>query len=149
MIPIGGNTMDFDQIADSIKDFLMDNEIVVSSVQYDKHMIEFFEAACERVSVLQESDWQGVSQSFRDMGVRYASLLSLMMDEKVRTGNHPLLNYGASNAVAVMGREGMASLDKKMSTARIDMIVAMVMATWEFGDGRAEFDTFDVAAMIG
>jgi len=150
MIPIGGNTMDFDQIADSIKDFLQAEEISVSSVQYDKHMIEFFQASCDRVSVLREAEWEGVNQSFRDMGVRYSSLLSMMMDEKIRH-NSPLLNYGASNAVAVLGREGLASLDKKMSTARIDMIVALVMATWSFGDGRAESDKLgsDLSYWVG
>jgi len=148
MIPIGSNVMDFDQIADAIKGFLIEEGIEVAQVHYDKHMIEHFLAACERVSVLQESEWIGVPQFFKNMGVRLASLQGLMADVKVRHGGHPLLNYGASNCIAVLGREGISALDKKKSTARIDMIVAMVMACWPLGDGR-DGDKVDIEGMIG
>jgi len=148
MIPIGSNTMDFDQIAEAIGYFLIEEVIEITEVHYDKHMMVHFQAACERESVLQECEWVAVPQNFRDMGVRLASTLGLMLDKKLRH-NSPLLNYGAVNAIAVQGREGLSALDKKKSTARIDMIVALLMATWKFGDGQDNEEAFDTAAMIG
>jgi len=149
LIPIGSKTMDFDQIAEAIKAFLLEEGIEVAEVHYDKHMITHFQAACERESVLQESEWIAVPQFFRDMGVRLTSLQGLMLDKRVRHGSHPLLNYGAVNAIAVQGREGLSALDKKKSTARIDMIVALLMAAWKLGDGKDNEEGFDASAMIG
>ena len=140
--------MDYDQIADSIRDFLAVEGINIKEVHFDKHMITHFQAACARASVLQESEWIGVPQYFRDMGVRLSSVQGLMLQGRLRHGGHPLLNYGASNAIAVQGREGVSALDKKKSTARIDMIVAMTMACWPLGEGRPSEQVFDVASLI-
>ena len=61
---------DFDQIAESLQEELTDLGIEVTTVQYDKHMIEHFKAACSRVGVLQNAEWVGVPQFFKDMGAR-------------------------------------------------------------------------------
>jgi len=149
MIPIGGQSMDYDQIAGAISEFLTTEDIVVAEVHFDKYMISHFQAACGRASTLQESEWHEVAQYFEPMGERLGNTQNLILEKKIRHGSHPLLNYGASNAVAVLGRKGVSTLDKKKSTARIDMIVAMVMACWPFGVGRDHEEPFDVNAMIG
>ena len=150
MQPVGGSAMDFDQIAEALKDELSELGIDVYEVQYDKHMIEHFKAACERVAVFTDSEWVGVPQYFKDMGVRLESLSNLMVEGKVRHGSSPPLTMAASVAVAKLGREGISALAKDLSSHRIDPIVAMVMACWPLGDGRAvEDEAFDVSAWIG
>jgi phage terminase large subunit-like protein len=149
MYPIGGKTMDFDQIAEALCVALSEFGIEVDEIHYDKHMIEHFHAACDREEVFTNSEWIGVPQFFKDMGVRLASAVNLMTEGKVRHGSNPPLNMSASVAVAKQGREGVSSLAKDLASQRIDPVVAMVMALWPFGDGREVVVEFDVRAMVG
>jgi phage terminase large subunit-like protein len=148
MLPIGGKTMDFDQIADSLNSELANLNIVVAEIHYDKAMITHFQSACERVGVFQECEWIGVPQFFKDMGMRLASLTGIMAEGKLRHGGHPVLAMSASVAVAKVGREGVTSLAKNLSTQRIDPLVALVMAAWPFGDGREHVAETDVSAWV-
>ena len=147
MIPVGGRTMDFDQIAGSLKSELDKHGIFVDEIFYDKHMMSFFKSSCERQGALSGATWTGVPQYFREMGVRLASLQGMMIQDRIRHGDHPLLTMAASNAIAVTGREGLSALDKAKSTLRIDPLVALVMGAWIFGDGR-ESQVWDVSTMI-
>lgn len=149
MIPIPGETMDFDAIAQALQDELSTLGVEVDEIHYDKHMIEHFQAACERVGVFTESEWVGVPQYFKDMGVRLDSTLCKMAETKLRHGGHPVLAMSASVAVAKQGREGISALDKGKSTHRIDPVVALVMAAWPFGDGRENIEEIDVSAWVG
>ena len=150
MIPVGGAVMDFDQIAESLMHELSDLGIEPTTIQYDKHMIDHFMAACARVGAFPNSDWVGVAQFFKDMGARLASISGMMVEGRVRHGGHPVLAMAASVAVAKVGREGVAALAKNLSTQRIDAAVALTMAAWPFGDGRSEpIQEFDVAAWVG
>jgi hypothetical protein len=55
----------------------------------------------------------------------------------------------AAVAVAKVGREGVSALAKDLSSHRIDPIVAAVMASWRFGDGRDKpIEEFDIAAWV-
>lgn len=149
MEPLGGATFDFDQIAYALQEDLSELGIEVNTIQYDKHMIDHFHAACDRVGVFQNADWVGVPQHFKDMGARLASASNLMIEGKVRHGNHPVMAMSASVAVAKVGREGVSALAKNLSTQRIDPMVAFVMAIWPFGDGREVIEEFDIAAYVG
>lgn len=148
MIPIGGNHMDFDQIAEAVGAELEEIGIEVTTVQYDKHQITHFQAACERAGVLQNAEWIGVVQGFKDMGVRLASLTGLMVDDKLKHGGHPVLTMAASVAVAKAGREGISALAKNLSTQRIDAVVALVMAAYPFGDGREAIEEFSIEQWV-
>jgi phage terminase large subunit-like protein len=148
MIPIVGSTMDFGQIAQALSEELAKAEIAVDEIHYDKHMINHFRSACTAAGLWTGAEWVGVPQTFREMGTRLNSLQSLMVAKRVRHGAHPLLNMAASNAVAQIGREGLAALSKSGSTQRIDPLVAMVMACWPFGDGAETTAQFDVSAII-
>ena len=149
MIPVGGKTMDFDQIAFALGEELSELGIEVDEIHYDKHMIDHFNAACNRAGVFTNSEWIGVPQFFKDMGARLASLTAMMIEGKVRHGGHPVLAMSASVAVAKVGREGVSALAKNLSTQRLDPMVALVMAAWRVGDGRdAPFEAFDVGAWV-
>jgi phage terminase large subunit-like protein len=137
IIPVGGETMDFDQIAESLQAELSEIGIEVTTIQ-----------ACDRVGTLQNAEWVGVPQFFKDMGVRLASLTGLMVDSRLRHGGHPVLAMSASVAIAKQGREGISALAKDLSTHRIDCLVALVMAAWPFGDGREVIEEFTVERYV-
>ncbi|WP_116364422.1 terminase TerL endonuclease subunit [Parahaliea mediterranea] len=149
MLPVGGKTMDFDQIAEALHLELGAMGIQVSEIHYDKAYITHFQAACERVGAFQDAEWIGVPQNFKDMGMRLASLQILLAENRLRHGGHPVLAMAASVAVAKEGREGVSALAKNLSTQRIDPIVALVMAAWPFGDGRNQAEVIDVSSWIG
>ena len=149
MMPLGGRTMDFDQIADALRDEISDLGIQVTEIHYDKHMIDHFKAACDRAGAFQNTEWIAVNQFFKDMGVRLASMTGIMAEGRLRHGGHPVLAMSASVAIAKVGREGIVALAKDLSTQRIDPLVAAVMATWRFGDGREQVVEFDLAAWVG
>lgn len=149
MLPVGGNTMDYDQIAEALRDELGNLGIQVDEIHYDKAYITHFQAACERVGVFQDAEWIGVPSNFKDMGMRLASLLILLAENRFRHGGHPALAMAASVAVAKEGREGISALAKNLSTQRIDPMIALVLAAWRFGDGRDAEEEFSVAAWIG
>jgi phage terminase large subunit-like protein len=70
----------------------------------------------------------------------------LLLERKIRHGNHPVLSMCFANAV-VEGDDSARRLSKKRSSGRIDGAVAMVMA---IGVAPAGTTTpFDVQAMIG
>ncbi len=150
--PVGGNTMDFDQIASTLQQELDDLGITVNEIHYDARYIALYREACARVGAhgeVAENSWHGVSQNFDIMGMRLASLVGLMAENKLIHDGNPVLAMAASVAIAKVGRQGVAALAKDLSTQRIDPLVALVMSAWPFGDGRESQQVFDAAGWIG
>lgn len=148
MYPVGGKTMDYDQIAETMKHELDDMDIVVDEIHFDKWNMENFKAACQRRSAFESAEFIEVPQYFTDMGHRLTSLSTLVIEGKIRHGSHPVLNMAASVAVAKSGREGLSALAKDLSTQRIDPMVALVMAAYPLGDGRENFEEVDVSSWV-
>lgn len=76
-----------------------------------------------------------IDERFVDFGQGYASmspalrnLESLLLNNKIRHGNHPVLTMCAANSVVKMDEAGNRKLDKKRSRGRIDGMVALAMA---------------------
>ncbi len=149
MMAIGGESMDYDQIAATLGEELELHDIKVTSVQYDRAYMKLFRAACEREGVFNGVEWVDVSQTFKEMGIRLSSFQSQLVEGKIRHPNNPCLNMSAAVAVAKQGREGISTLAKDLSTQRIDPMVATVMAAYPFGLGREHRQAFDVSNYIG
>lgn len=69
-----------------------------------------------------------VGQGFQSMSPALRELESMLLNEKVRHGNHPVLSMCAANAVVKSDEAGNRKLDKKRSAGRIDGMVALAMA---------------------
>lgn len=76
-----------------------------------------------------------IDERFEDFGQGYVSmspalrnLESLLLNEKIRHGGHPVLNMCAANAVVKTDEAGNRKLDKKRSRGRIDGMQALAMA---------------------
>lgn len=122
------------------------------SVEYEyvaKYIVDLFESddvrkiAFDRWNMRHLRPWlikAGLSESFIDdrfveFGQGYQSmspalrnLESLLLNAKIRHGNHPVLTMCAANAVVKMDEAGGRKLDKKKSRGRIDGMVALAMA---------------------
>lgn len=122
------------------------------SIEYEyvaKHIAKLFEQrnirkiAFDRYNMRHLRPWlvkAGLSESFiddrfEDFGQGYYSMSpalrnfeSLLLNERMRHGSHPVLTMCAANAIAKTDEAGNRKLDKKRSRGRIDGIVALVMA---------------------
>jgi phage terminase large subunit-like protein len=122
------------------------------SVEYEyvaKYIAELFQRmdvrkiAFDRFNMRHLRPWlvhAGLSEAFIDdrfvdFGQGYASmspalrnLESLLLNEKLRHANHPVLTMCAANAVVKADEAGNRKLDKKRSRGRIDGMVALAMS---------------------
>ena len=88
----------------------------------------------------------GFGQGFKDMSPALRDLESIILEKKLRHGDHPVLMMCASNAVIDRDPAGNRKLSKKRSTGRIDGMTALVMA---FGAAAMRTTVqFDVEALI-
>ncbi len=67
-------------------------------------------------------------QGFVSMSPALRNLESLLLNEKLRHGNHPVLTMCAANSVVKQDEAGNRKLDKKRSRGRIDGMVSLAMA---------------------
>ena len=85
-------------------------------------------------------------QGYQSMSPALRDLESIILEKKLRHGDHPLLKMCASNCVVERDTAGNRKLSKKRSTGRIDGMIALTMAL-----GVAPLRTaakFDVEALI-
>ena len=86
-------------------------------------------------------------QGYRSMSPALRDLESLILQRKIRHGNHPVLTMCMANATIERGDAGNRKLSKKKSTGRIDGAVALLMA---IGAAPAAWTSkVDIAALIG
>ncbi len=138
MTPLGGETMDYSQISEWLRDHLDDLSIEPTTVEFDRWRIDIFKAAAQEAGFASYAEWRPVGQGFKDFSPRCETFASLALEGKLRHGSHPLLNMSASNAIAVRSPAGDVKLDKSKASQRIDPLIAAVMAVHAVADGAAE-----------
>lgn len=132
LIPVAGRVVEYDQVVEHLA--TETEGMNIASISFDRWRMDLFkkEAADYGFGPTEtgddESGWLPVGQGFKDMSPRLESVETLLLNKKLRHGNHPLLTLGAANAIALKDPAGNRKLDKSRSTGRIDALVAMVMA---------------------
>jgi phage terminase large subunit-like protein len=71
-----------------------------------------------------------VGQGYKDMSPRIEKFEEVLVEEGIAHGGHPVLNMAAANAVVVMDPAKNKKIEKAKSSARIDPLVAAVMAVY-------------------
>jgi phage terminase large subunit-like protein len=72
------------------------------------------------------------------------NLESILLNAKMRHGNHPVLTMCAANCVVKMDEAGNRKLDKKRSRGRIDGMVSLVMACAVANEHQAQRKVYPV-----
>lgn len=138
------------------------------SVEYEhvaEHFVSLFEEkdvrklAFDRFNMRHLRPWlikAGLPESliddrFVDFGQGYVSmspalrnLESLLLNGKLRHGNHPVLTMCAANSMVKMDEAGNRKLDKKRSRGRIDGMVSLVMAAAVASEALSESPVYRV-----
>jgi phage terminase large subunit-like protein len=96
---------------------------------------------------------QAIKELFVEVGMGYQTmspamrdLQSLILDRKLRHGNHPVLSMCAANSIVESDAAGNRKLSKKRASGRIDGMVALLVA---LATAPLNRPAFDAAAMIG
>lgn len=130
MFATSGRIIDYEQVAG----FMMSEtaDMNIASISFDRWRIDLMKKAARDVGWSQvDTDsfpWLEVGQGFKDMSPRLETFESVLLNRNMHHGLHPLLVLGASNAIATRDPAGNRKLDKSKASARIDSLVAAVMA---------------------
>jgi len=148
MIAVTGSSIDYGYVATYLQNTLEDLGIEIDTLCYDRWRIDIFKKACDDVSAFQGVRWEAVGQGYQSFSPRLESFEAKLLEGKIRHGGHPLLNLGASNAIAVSDPAGSRKVDKSKSTQRIDMIVAAIMALHSVTEGAEQALPDDLSYLI-
>jgi phage terminase large subunit-like protein len=144
LIAVPGKTIDYSWVSQFL--YLKTQDMMVASVQFDRWNIENFRKAATAEG-FEPVDWIPVGQGYRDFSPRLTAFETALLQNRVRHGNHPLLNMAVSNAISVSDPAGNKKLDKSATSQRIDPLVAAVMAAFPCLDGKTT--AVDIGALIG
>jgi phage terminase large subunit-like protein len=147
MYAIGGNSIEYEQVIDFLKDEIKRQGFRTDIVNFDRWRIKDFQKKCKELGLWDGVEWREVGQGYKDMSPICEDYLANLSDSKIRHGGHPLFNYGIRSTIATSDPAGNIKLDKGKSNTRIDMIVAAVMS--HGGLSRGVKKPLDVSAMIG
>jgi len=84
-------------------------------------------------------------QGYKDMSAAVNVVERLVVQQKLRHGNHPVLSMCANNAIVTRDPTGARKFDKAKSVGRIDGMVAMAMALAI----ATVYKPVDIGALIG
>jgi phage terminase large subunit-like protein len=149
LIAVPGPTISYQWVAEYLALFLSTHNIAVTFLAFDRWRIEVFKEAAREARLAQLAEWLPVGQGYKDMSPRLEDFEALLLSHRVAHGSHPLLNLGAGGAIAIADPAKNRKLEKAKSTAKIDVLVAAVMASYQVSEGRVGQTPFDIAAIIG
>jgi phage terminase large subunit-like protein len=120
-----GTAVRLDFVARWIGDICQQHNVV--SLRYDRWRMPELMLELERLG-LAGLPLEPFGQGYKDMAPAVDRVESLLVDNRVRHGMHPVLTWNMANAIITRDPAGNRKLDKSRAVGRIDGAVAMVMA---------------------
>jgi phage terminase large subunit-like protein len=143
MIAVPGKTISYDWVAQYL--MLELQGCTIATIQFDRWGIEHFKEAAAR-ECLYADEWIPVGQGYKDFAPRLNGFEEGILNGTIAHGNHPVLTMAAVNAISVSDPAGNRKLDKSRTSARIDPLVAAVMAAFPLLDGKKV--SFDIGSLV-
>lgn len=130
LIALPGKNINYDMVAEYMAGVCTGMNL--AGVHFDRWRIDAFRSSCEKKKFASDPStvWSPVGQGFRDMSPRIEMFENTLIEEALCHGMHPVLNMAAANAVVVMDPAKNKKMEKAKSSARIDPMVAAVMAVY-------------------
>jgi len=138
---VPGKSIEYEWVAHRLREVFDDYDI--AAIAFDRWGFKHLKPWLVRAGFTEEELGRFVEfgQGFKDMSPALRSLESLLLNEKMRHGMHPVLRMCAANAIAQQDPAGNRKLAKDKSSGRIDGMVALAMAVGVMeGHEREEFD---------
>ena len=142
---VPGPVIGYEFIAQEISDILGSYDLTV--LNFDRYRINDLKVKLSEIGI----DWpEGEGplhphgQGFKDMNPSIEFAEDMLVQNKLRHGDHPVLRWCVSNAVVVKDPAELRKFDKARATGRIDGAVALVMALrgTQGGDEDDSLDEF-------
>ena len=143
-----GAAVSYEVIAERLKEIFDDYR--VERLAYDPWHWQQLRPCLARVGFSEhmlETVFVPFGQGYRSMSPAVRGAETIILERKLRHGDHPVLNMCIANATVERDAAGNRKLSKKRSTGRIDGAVALVMALGVAPTGWTR--KFDAAALIG
>jgi phage terminase large subunit-like protein len=142
-----GSTVTYEYVAQHLKRVFDTHR--VQKIAFDRWNMPFLKAwllSAEFSEQLIADKFVPFGQGYQSMSPALRDLESIILEKKLRHGDHPVLKFCASNCVIEPDAAGNRKLSQRRSTGRIDGMIALTMAL-----GVAPLRTaarFDVEALI-
>jgi phage terminase large subunit-like protein len=144
MFTLPGRVLDYRMAAEFLK--AETEGMRIASIQFDRWRAEEFKREAEAVGFAIDAEYVPVGQGFKDQAPRLEKFNELLLNGRLRHGNHPVLTSGAANAIVVRDSAFNGKLEKAKSTQKIDQIVASVMSA--YASASLEAAGLDIEALI-
>lgn len=119
-----GASMDYELLAREIADALTDCN--VACVAFDRWRFDLLKKELNEIGV--ELPLHPFGQGFKDMSPALETLETILLNEQMAHGAHPVLTMCMANARVEADAAGNRKLNKAKATGRIDGAVALAMA---------------------
>jgi phage terminase large subunit-like protein len=143
-----GASVSYDFVAGRLRD--LDADYSIKRIAFDRWGLQHLRPCLERAGFpgyVIDQKFVEHGQGFKDMSPSLRHTEGLILDGKIRHGNHPVLTMCAANAVVSTDEAGNRKLNKKRARGRIDGMIALAMAL--AATPKALPRPFDAAALIG
>jgi phage terminase large subunit-like protein len=143
-----GASVSYEYVAGRLRDLV--NEYRINKIAFDRWGFPYLKpwllkAGFSEAEIKDRFTEHG--QGYKSMSPALRDFESLVLEKKIRHGNHPVLNMCCANAVVSSDPAGNRKLDKKRASGRIDALVALVMALAAAPQGWTS--PVDIQALIG
>jgi phage terminase large subunit-like protein len=136
-----GKSVEYEYVANYLAELFKESD--VRKIAFDRWNMRHLRPWLLKAGMsdaLIDDRFQDFGQGFASMSPALRHLESLLLNAKIRHGNHPILTMCAANAVVKSDEAGNRKLDKKRSRGRIDGMQALAMccavANEHAGQGR-------------
>ena len=124
-----GKTVNYEYIAAFLARFIATND--VRKIGFDRWNFRHLKPWLERAGIAEdviETVFVEIGQGFQSMSPALRDLETMILNENLRHGGHPVLTMCAANATVQSDPAGNRKLSKAKSHGRIDGMVALAMA---------------------
>jgi phage terminase large subunit-like protein len=130
LITTPGNSVEYEYVARYMADLLV--RVPIRKIGFDRWNMKHLKPWLIKAGLSEDQIAElfvEFGQGFKDMSPALRELETILLNGKLRHGNHPVLTMCAANSVVRSDEAGGRKLDKKRSRGRIDGMVALAMAT--------------------
>ena len=124
-----GKSVEYEFVADFISDLM--NSYDIRKIAFDRYNMRHLRPWLIKSGLSEaviDDRFVEFGQGYVSMGPALRHLESLLLNAKIRHGNHPILTMCAANSVVKRNEAGDRKLDKAKSRGRIDGMVSLAMA---------------------
>lgn len=145
-----GASIEYKYVATVIYDFIRD--LNVRRIGFDRWGMRYLKPWLLNAG-LSEEEFDTIfipfGQGFQSMSPALRELESVLLNKRIRHGDHPVLKMCAANCTVKTDEAGGRKLDKKRSHGRIDGMVALAMAVSLSSMARDEDESFEIEYSSG